>query len=138
VEYYKINSNFKEDIALIRRYTSGADRVPLISSFEIKMLMDANRQPYFYYFPLIISRPMTMRSLARASIYTQTQMQKTINALEKDKPEYIFIEKLFCARPLPDYIYQEYASLLLLTDYVLKNYEAKDQGKFLLALKRKQ
>ena len=138
IEYYRQASDFSRDAALIQRYTSAGQRVPLISSFEIKMLMDAGRKPYFYYFPLIISRPMTMRALAKTSIYTTGQLRKTINALERDRPSYIFMEKMFTVRPLPDYFYQEYTSFLLLTDYVLKNYEPVDGGQYLVAMKRKE
>ncbi len=81
---------------------------------------------------------MTMRALAKTSIYTTGQLQKTINALEHDRPPYIFMEKMFTVRPLPDYFYREYTSFLLLTDYVLKNYEPVDGGQYLVAMKRKE
>lgn len=138
IEFYHQASDFHEDVALIQKYSSPGQRVPLVSSFEIKMLMDAHRRPYFYYFPLIISRPMTMRSLAKTSIYTIDQLRKTIDTLEQDRPPYVFMEKIFMVRPLPDYFYQEYASFLLLTDYILKHYEPVEGVRYLVALKRKE
>ncbi len=136
VDYYRQASDFSRDVLLIQKYTAPGQRVALVSSFEIKMLMDAARKPYFYYFPLIISRPMTMPALAKTSIYTKGQMKKTLDALERDRPEYIFMEKMFTVRPLPDYFYREYTAFLLLTDYVLKHYQPVDGGQYLVALKR--
>ena len=79
-----------------------------------------------------------MRSLAKTSIYTAGQLRKTIDALERDRPAYIFMEKMFTVRPLPDYFYREYSSFLLLTDHVLKNYEPVDAGQYLVAMKRRE
>ena len=51
------HSRFTKDAQLIASLTAHSDEVPLISGFETEMLMQANRKPFFYYFPLFISRP---------------------------------------------------------------------------------
>jgi hypothetical protein len=137
LEYYRREGAFSEDVALIQRFTAPAQPVPLISSFEIKILMQAKRRPYFYYFPLVISRPMQARSFPRTSIYTIDQLQKTIGTLERDRPPYIFIERILLTRPLTEQFYYYYSSMIYLTDYVLQNYAPVSQGKYLVAMKRK-
>ncbi len=137
VAYYNKESDFSIDAALIGRLTEPNQPVPLISSFEIKILMQAKRRPYFYYFPLAISRPMRVRCFPRCSIYTTDQLQKTIDGLERDKPPYIFMEKILMTRPLSDTFYFYYSSMIYLTDYVLKNYTPYMQGQYLVAMQRK-
>ncbi len=134
--YYTQESHFTKDIQLIQKYTTLNQRVPIISSFEIKLLIDSQRSPYFYYFPLIISRPFGLPLLAKTSIYTQDQMSKTLTLLERDKPMYIFMEPIFTTRPLPPQLQVEFESLIILTNYVIKNYQPVDQGQYLVAYKR--
>lgn len=136
VSFYKKESDFSQDAALIDAYTHPGQPVPLISSFEVKMLMQAQRRPYFYYFPLVISHPLTSRNLVRISLYTTDQLTDVLNRLKEDQPEYIFMEKLFLTRPLPKYFYYYYSSMLVLTDYVLEQYTPVAAGKFLVAMKR--
>ncbi len=137
VAYYRKEADFSQDVALIQGLTSANEPVALIASFEVKMLMDAKRKPFFYYFPLVISRPMAMRSFVRTSIYTTDQFNKTIQHLESAKPAYVFMERIFLTRPVPEYFYGQYSSFMYLTDYILKNYEPAQQGKYLVALKHK-
>lgn len=136
IDYYNDAINFKTDVDLIQKLTSVHDAVPLISSFEIQLLMQANRKPFFYYFPLVISRPMPMRNFVRTSIYTTDQLKKTINKIQTARPPYIFMEKIFLQRPVPDYFYGQYSSFMYLRDYVLSNYKPMEEGRYLVALKR--
>ena len=55
VAFYKKEFNFEKDAALIDRLTGPDERVALISSFETKILMQAHRKPFFYYFPMVVS-----------------------------------------------------------------------------------
>lgn len=138
VELYKRESDFSIDAALIDRFTAPGDPVALISSFEIKMLMQAKRKPYFYYFPLVISHPLKSRTLVRISIYTTGQLNATLAKLAQDRPPYIFMEKIFLSRPLPQYFYYYYSSMLFLTDYILEHYTPVAAGQYLVALKYKE
>jgi hypothetical protein len=137
VEFYSKEADFSVDAALIDRLTPEDAAVPLISSFEIKMLMQAKRRPYFYYFPLVISHPMRARNFVNTSIYTTDQLQRVFTDLENKKPPYIFMEKIFFTTDVPRYFYDYYPSFMLLRDYVLRNYSKAEQGQYLVALKRK-
>lgn len=138
VAYYDQEGDFSVDADLIDRLTSPKEAVPLISSFEIKMLMQAKRRPYFYYFPLVISHPMRARNFVTISIYTTDQLNKVLDGLRKDRPPYIFMEKIFLTTPVPRYFYFYYPSFMLLRDYVLDHYTPDDYGQYLVAMKRKE
>jgi len=136
VDYYRKYSRFTEDVHLIASLTAHSEEVPLISGFETEMLMQANRKTFFYYFPLLITRPMKMRSFEVCSIYTTDQLAKTINKFEKVKPPYVFMERIYMVNEVPNAFLYEYPSLIPLINYVRTHYTPVAQGKFLVALKR--
>lgn len=135
--FFRRDFDFADDAALIRRLTPEGARVPIMSSFEIKMLMQADRSPFFYYFPLVISHPMTSRTLVRTSVYTSDQYNKTIAQLEADKPKYIFMERGLSVRGLPAHVREYYGSFMYIWEYVFNFYEPVDQSKSLIAFRRK-
>ena len=94
-DYYRKEFDFTEDALLIQKLTGPKDKVPLISSFDIKILMQANRRPFFYHFPMVISRPMRLRMFGVTGMYTTDYLKKTVTQLETDKPEFIFMERLY-------------------------------------------
>lgn len=134
---YKEEFDFEKDAALIRKLTGVQDRVALISSFETKILMDAGRKPFFYYFPLIESNHMKLASFRGTYLHTYARMQKTIAQLQEGKPEYIFVEKKLFRRQLPKEYYQYFQTLNILVSYLEENYVAADEGLYLMAVKRK-
>ena len=136
VEYYRKNSRFAQDADLIASLTARSDEVPLISGFEIEMLMQAKRKPFFYYFPLLISRPMTMRCFEACSIYTTDQLDKTIKKFEDQKPPYIFMERIYMVNEIPRAYLFQFPSLVPLVNYVRTHYTPVAQGEYLVALKR--
>jgi len=136
IRYYHKQSNFAKDARLIRSLTAPGDEVPLISSFEVEMLMQAKRKPFFYYFPLLISRPMSMRSFPACSIYTTDQLAKTIGKFEETKPPYVFMERIFMVNEVPRAFLFRYPSLIPLINYVRTHYAMASQGEYLVALKR--
>jgi hypothetical protein len=138
VDYYRKNSRFTQDTQLIDSLTAHSDEIPLISSFETEILMQANRKTFFYYFPLIISRPMTMRSFEVCSIYTTDQLAKTIDKFERVKPPYVFMERIYMVNEVPKAFLFEYPSLIPLINYVRTHYALAAQGEYLVALKRTQ
>lgn len=134
--YFDSEFAFQEDAALIDRLTSGGQPVPLISSFETRILMQADRKPFFYYFPMIDSRPMHMRMFPFTSLWTTDRVVVMIKQLEESKPPYIFMEKIMLATQVPK-IYQElYPEMFTILAYVDSHYQPYQYGKFLVALRR--
>ncbi|MBL8014167.1 MAG: hypothetical protein JNN05_09995 [Candidatus Omnitrophica bacterium] len=135
--FYKEHFDFSKDVAMIDHFTGPNEKVALISSFETRILMQAKRKPFFYYFPLIISRPMKMHMFATSSLYTLDHYNKTIAQLDQQKPQYIFIERTFyLARYLPSN-YPVVDGFVPLMSYVLSKYSAYAQnGGYLITLKR--
>ncbi len=138
VEYYRKNSRFDTDARLMASLTAHSDEVPLISGFEVEMLMQAHRKPFFYYFPLLISRPMSMRSFEVCSIYTKDQLAKTIKKFEDVKPPYVFMERIYMVNEVPRAYLFQFPSLIPLVNYVRTHYTPVAQGEYLVALKRIQ
>jgi hypothetical protein len=122
---------------LIAGLTSPKDRVALLSSFETKILIQAKRGPFFYYFPMIESAGMELNHFRGTALYTRSRMQKTLEQLENAKPAYIFVEKRLVRRQLSPEIYRHFETLTALLDYVDRNYQADQEGKYLVAMKRK-
>ncbi len=134
---YHTDSNFDKDAGMVKRLTSPDDRVPVISSFEVKILMDAGRKPFFYYFPLVESTPMKAAKFRGTYLHTVERMQKTLSQLETSKPEYIFFEKKLITGQIPAEYYQYYQTLTTLIMYVQQHYTPSEEGVYLVALKRK-
>jgi len=137
VAYYQKEFNFKQDAALIDRLTSADERVAIISSFETKILMEADRKPFFYYFPMVWSEPMEKLDFQGTEIITIGRMQRTLKQLDDEKPAYVFIEKKLFLGQLPAVYYQHFQTLTILIRYLATRYEPFDQGQYLMALKRK-
>jgi hypothetical protein len=135
--FYKKEFNFKQDAALIDRLTGHDEQVALISSFQVKILMEADRKPFFYYFPMVWSLPMDSLDFKGTEILTYDRMRMTLESLENKKPEYVFIERKLYAGQLPTAYYQHFQTLTILIRYLAGRYEPYDQGQYLLALKRK-
>ncbi len=138
VAYYKKESDFSRDAGLISRLTADNEAVPLISSFEVSILMQAHRRPYFYYFPLAISRPMAMRMFTATSVYTVDQIKKILDKLERDRPAYIFMERIFLSPQVPRAYLFQFPALMVLLDHVRAHYEPVETGKYLVAMKRRE
>lgn len=137
VEYFRQEFDFDEDAKLIQNLTPSKSRVALVSSFEIKILMQADRQPFFYVFPLVNSRPMRMRNFVVTHLYTVDHLKRTLAQLEDNKPEYVFMERIFLNRTIPQaYIYDS-PGLLDVLNYINDGYEPVSYGKYLVAMKRK-
>ncbi len=128
---------FNQEAALIQQLTSPQDRVPLISSFETKILMDAHRKPFFYFFPMVQSDAMPMRQFRGTFLYTQERMRKTIEQLETDKPPYVFVERKLFMGEIPSVYYVRFETLTILMAYLHQRYTYLSDGGYLLALKRK-
>ena len=134
---YSDEFTFTKDVDFIDRLTTPEERVPLISSFEVKILMDAKRKPFFYYFPLLESRPMKLPDFGGAYLFTESRMRRILKQLDDNRPARIFIERKLFLRELPKIYYQHYTALNVFIQYLEQFYEVDTQGEYLLALKRK-
>jgi len=137
VAYYQGQFDFKEDAALIKKWTKEEERVALISSFETKILIQANRAPFFYHFPLLTSRPMTFRVWPGDAARIPSYESDTINELQDRRPTYVFMEKIFMQDSLPVSYQDNNSRVLDIIAYVKAHYQVFEQGKYLIALKRR-
>ena len=136
-EYARREFDFSQDAALIDRLTSGRQKVALVSSFDVKILMQAHRRPYFYFFPFLNSRPMYMRIFSGANMFTKPHVQKVLGQLAYDPPEYIFMERIYLNRDLPARYSVDLEELLPVLDYIYGHYEPDQYGHYLVAMKRR-
>lgn len=136
-EFFKQESDYHKDAALIQSLTAPNEKVPLISSFENLILMQSNRRPFFYTYFLVSSQPRRMRKFPVTVLYTHGNLQREIDSIEKSKPEYIFVERTYLVSPIPQAYLYDNEDLVDLLSYVFYKYEPYKQGEFLVALKRK-
>jgi len=133
--YYARQTAWPEDTALIRRLTPIGGKAAVLSSFELLFLQRADRKPFFYYFPLINSRPLTVRNFMVTYSFCYPQLQKVLDQLEAQKPPTIFMERIFLTPQVPQAYFYEFDDLIILLRYILSNYEPAEVGKYLVAMK---
>ncbi len=129
VGYYQQRFDFKDDAAFIAVLTKPNERIAIISSFETKILMQANRPPFFYYSPLIESSLMDNPQARLTYLHTYDRLRKTIAQIEKEKPQYIFIEKKELQQ-------QGQSALTGLVKHISQHYMPFKVGTYLIAYKR--
>ncbi|HPD84374.1 MAG TPA: hypothetical protein PK790_02740 [Candidatus Omnitrophota bacterium] len=124
------------DIALIDKLTVPGERVCLFSDFETMVLMEADRPPFFYCFPMVHSAPRKSSTFGGIYLLTQKHLRRTLGQLEGSRPKFVFIDrKLISELPAAYYLQERSFSLLLL--YLSKNYDRFLEGKSLIVFKRK-
>jgi hypothetical protein len=137
VDYFHSHFDFKEDAALIDQLTKPGERVALISSFETEILIQSNRAPFFYNFPLLESRHMTFRTYPKVGDWVTSFESDTIKDLEARRPLYIFMEKVFLQDSWPVSYQDTRKKVIAVIAYVRGHYEPFLQGKYLVVMKRK-
>jgi hypothetical protein len=135
-KYYDQESDFSRDAALIASLTKSSDAVPVLSGFEIKMLMQADRRQFFYYSPILIARPMRMRIFPNSAMFSSGHAQRILHQLQEARPQYIFMENIFLQAPGTQHFKD--ASLAAVLNYIFANYTPDKQGQYLIVFKRKQ
>jgi len=135
--YYLEENDFSIDAKLIQKWTTPDMPVPLISSFEVEMLQQADRKPFFYYFEMLNSRPLRMRMFHDVLFYTHQQLARTTGSLEQRKPQYLFMERIFLNNKVPASYFYDIPGMIDLLEYVDEHYEPIDTGFYLVAMKRK-
>ena len=134
---YRQHTDVSEDAKLISSLTGPQDRVALVSSLDVKILMEAKRAPFFYYTPLVYPRPFETLDFGGTEIFTTTRLKRILGSLQTASPEYVFVEKKLFLGMLPAVYYTHYETLTILMRYLSEHYMPDKSGKYLLALKRK-
>jgi hypothetical protein len=136
-EFFRKESDYSKDAALIRSLTSSGQKVPVVSSFENLILMQARRRPFFYTYFMVNSQPRRMRKFPVTVLYTKANLLREINNIEALEPPYIFVEKTYLVSPIPQAYLYDNEDLVDLLRYILNHYQPYQEGEFLVALKRK-
>jgi hypothetical protein len=135
-KYFDEEFDFSQDARLIASLTKPTEAVALLSGFEIRMLMQADRKQFFYYSPILVARPMRMRSFPISAMYTFDHAKRTLKQLEDARPEYLFMEKIFLeAQGFKNF---KDASLVMVLNYIFEHYAPDKEGRYLVAMKRKE
>jgi len=134
--FYQQETDYAKDIALIQSLTSPKDKVPLVSSFENLILMQAKRRPFFYTYFMVNSQPRRMRKFPVTVIYTKENLRREIRQFEYLKPEYVFIERTYLVPNFPQAYLYDNEDLIATVSYILQHYKPYQTGEFLIALKR--
>ena len=135
-EYFNREFDYSRDAALIDSLTAQDEPVALFSSFEVRILMQSDRKPFFYYCPIIDSLPRRMRMFPFSRMLTLNSLSVTMKQLEQSRPRYVFLEKIFLTRQVPKIYEYLYPELLYILAYLDKNYQPYKSGEYLVALKR--
>ncbi len=135
--FYDQEFNFAQDAALIAKLTAPGERTAVLSSFEVKLLMQADRPAFFYFTPLLVSRPMHMRMFPLENVHSAAYLTTTMKQLKESPPRHIFMERIFLQNDLPQAYQRDIPRLLVILDYIRKNYEPFAYGKYLVAMKIK-
>ena len=135
---YAQEFDFTEEAKLIASLTKPDEKVALLSSFEVHLLMEAKRRPLFFFFPVVSSRGMYARTFPSTNLHTKTMMNRTIDDLKRNNPTFVFLEKVMLARELPASYPRTHEALLTILDYVKMHYHIYAKGHFLVALQRNQ
>ncbi len=136
-ELFRKESDYTQDAALIRSLTSADEKVPLVSSFETLILMQALRRPFFYTFFMVNSQPRRMRKFPVTILFTHSNLQREIERLERLKPTYIFVERTYLVSPFPEAYLYDNEDLVALLTYIFSQYTPYKAGEFLEALKHR-
>jgi hypothetical protein len=135
IKFYAQQFDFSQDASLIDSLTAPQEPVVLISSFETKILMQADRRPFFYYFPMMESEHMQGDKLRGIYLHTYARLKRTLEQLQEGKPSHIFIQtRLFDGPQAQDYE-DSHEGFKQLMAYIRMHYQFQAQGQWLTALK---
>jgi len=133
-DYYKQAFDFRQDASMIDALTRPQEPVALISSFETKILMQADRRPFFYYFPLVESEQMQGEKLRGIYLHTYARLGRTLRQLDRQRPQHVFIQKrLFDGKQARDYEDSHEGFKILMT-FIRERYRYQSEGPYLAAL----
>jgi hypothetical protein len=113
--------------------------VPLLCSWDWRILQAADRRPFFYAVPFFENRPLRVRSFSTATMYHKDFLKRELERMEQLKPEMVFVQRMYLDPDVPArYFYKtNNEPLMLLLQYIRQHYEPFKEGVYLTALKRK-
>jgi len=133
-KFYTEQFDFSQDVSLIDTLTAPGEPVALISSFETKILMQAQRRPFFYYFPMMESEHMQGDKLRGIYLHTYARLGRTLQQLQDERPAHIFIQtRLFNGPQAQDYE-DSHEGFKQLMAYIRLHYQYQAQGQWLTAV----
>lgn len=134
-KFYTQSFDFSQDAGLIDALTTPHEAVPLISSFENKILMQANRRPFFYYYPFMESEHMQGDKQRNFYPHTYASLEFTLRQLREGRPSHVFIQtRLFEGAEGQNYE-DSHGGFKQLTAYLRAHYQFQARGQYLTALK---
>jgi hypothetical protein len=135
--FYAKGFDFSQDASLIDALAAPGEPVALISSFETKILMQANRPPFFYYFPMMESEHMQGDQLRGLYLHTYARLERTVRQLQVERPLHIFIQTRLLQGPQAQNYEDSHEGFKQLMAYIRRHYQNEAQGQYLTALKLK-
>jgi len=137
-KFYAQYFDFSQDASLIDALTTPYEPVVLISSFETKILMQANRRPFFYYFPLLGSQHMLQKERMNGTyLHTYARLNLTLRQLQDERPSHLFIQtNLYEWKEDPSYE-NSHSGLKQLLVYIRLHYQYQSRGQYLTVLRLK-
>lgn len=136
-KFYARSFDFSQDAYLIDALTAPQEAVALISSFETKILMQANRRPFFYYFPMVESEHMQGDKLRGIYIHTYGRLARTLRQLQEEAPAHIFIQTRLFEGPEAQSYEDNHEGFGQLMAYIRLHYQYQGRGQYLTALQLK-
>lgn len=132
IYYGQFDTMLKASSSLIGQLTQENQKVALLSNFETVLLMQAQRQPLFKDFPVMVS------GLGSApgglNLKTKEQGLELINSLEEENALYVFVDQRLLA--LSDQALGD-GGLKTVLDYLRNHYQIYTRQGFLAALQRR-
>ena len=96
----------------------------LLSSYETKILIQANRPPLFYHFPDVELQAYDLQDLSSDAAQTPAYLADSLNNLQELRPEYVFMEKVFLQDKLPSSYQENNPRVLGVVAYIKAHYQA--------------
>jgi hypothetical protein len=136
--YYRQESDFSREGNFIASLTTEDQKVPLICSFDLRILQAAKRKPFFYAVPIFGARPLKARSFADTALYHKDFLNREIQRIKDQKPPIIFVQGMYWDETIPYeyHVATNTEGLMHLLAYIRKYYQPFKQDGHLIALKR--
>ncbi len=137
--YYRRESDFSAIGQFIASLTDKEEKVALISSWDIRILLAADRQPFFYAIPIFGSRPLKVRSFTDTTMYHKDFLNREIERIKERKPRLIFVQRMYLDPTIPRKYYYDTNTegLMFLLEYITSEYVPYREGPYITAMIRK-
>lgn len=85
-------AQFRSDADMIKAMTPEKSRVPVMSPFEVPLLIMADRKPYFEHVPMMVAAPNMPPQADTTMVYTVRRLERAREILSAKRPPYIFVD----------------------------------------------